>query len=59
MPREGTSKWERIQVAMTFAESGERDAAREIMADHEKYPVQYDECQYGDNEVCYSQIFRN
>lgn len=52
---ERSGEWEKDQTAITFAESKEFDTAREILSEHEEHPTVPDDCQYGDNDLCYSQ----
>ncbi len=52
---EQSGVWEKEQVAISFAEASEFDTAREIMGEHDEYPVHPDDCQFGDNDLCYSQ----
>jgi hypothetical protein len=50
-----TGAWEKEQTAITFAEASEFDAAKNVLSEHEEYPIHPDDCQYGDNDLCYSQ----
>lgn len=47
--------WEKVQTAVTFAESKEFDTAKYILSEHQKYLTRPDDCQYGDNDFCYIQ----
>ncbi len=52
---ERSGEWEKDLTAITFAESREFDTAKEILSEHQEYPTGPDDCQYGDNDLCYSQ----
>jgi len=47
--------WEKEQTAIAFTESQKFDKAKKILNEHEEYPLHPDDCQYGDNDLCYSQ----
>ena len=47
--------WNRMHAAIGFAESGEFGTAREIMTESERHSIYPDDCQYGDNDLCYIQ----
>jgi hypothetical protein len=52
---EHAGEWEKVQTAITFAESKEFDTAKDVLSEHKEYPTHRDDCQYGDNDLCYIQ----
>jgi len=52
---ERSGAWEKDLTAITFAESSEFDTAQAILREHQEHPTRPDDCQYGDNDLCYSQ----